>query len=128
MRFVPAVATNQSGGGGQWWQVAVTIDLPDLLDASTTVDGTAYSATDGTTCATTIPDLGTGGTVGIDGLALATLDRPEFEIFDANDRNCGPGPAGSQLHGAPAGHLRLRRCPSTTTPRPTSAWTRSPAR
>jgi parallel beta-helix repeat protein len=90
MRFVPAVATNASGGGGSWWQVAVTLDLPDVLDVNTTIDGTAYSLFNGTSLRDENPGLlGAGGTVGVASLALPTLGRPELEILDSNNRNIG---------------------------------------
>jgi uncharacterized repeat protein (TIGR01451 family) len=89
MRFVPTVAANASGGGGVWWQVAVTLDLPDVLDVNTTIDGTAYSASDGTTVRNdNATGLGSGGTAGVDGLGLPTLD-PEFEIVDSANKNIG---------------------------------------
>ncbi|HSR44476.1 MAG TPA: immunoglobulin-like domain-containing protein [Acidimicrobiia bacterium] len=47
MRFVPAVAAND--GTGSWWRLAVTTALPAVSDSQTTIDGTAYSAADGTT-------------------------------------------------------------------------------
>jgi hypothetical protein len=40
MRFVPAVATNASGGGGSWWRITTANRLPDVGDALTTIDGT----------------------------------------------------------------------------------------
>ena len=59
MRFVPAVATNASGSGGNWWKITVaTSALPTITDAGTTIDGTAYYNTTGvwgpagTMCAT----------------------------------------------------------------------------
>lgn len=81
MRFVPAVATNATGGGGNWWRVGVTVALPALADASTTIDGRAYSSADGTTVRDDNAGvLGAGGTVGVDALALSTVARPELEI------------------------------------------------
>jgi uncharacterized repeat protein (TIGR01451 family) len=85
MRFVPAVATNQTGGGGDWWELAVTTALPDLTDAGTTIDGTAYSSADGVTVNDVNPgQVGTGGTVGVDGLTLDLIDRPELELNGGN--------------------------------------------
>ena len=70
--------------------MAVSEDLPDVLDNGTTIDGTAYSLVDGTSLRDDNPGLlGTGGTVGVDSLALPTLGRPEFEILDSNNRNIG---------------------------------------
>ncbi len=86
MRFVPAVPANV----GTWWQVAVSEDLPDILDNNTTIDGTAYSLNDGISLRDLNPgSMGTGGVVGVDDLALPTFNRPEFEIFDADNRNIG---------------------------------------
>ncbi|MDH3238273.1 MAG: right-handed parallel beta-helix repeat-containing protein, partial [Deltaproteobacteria bacterium] len=90
MRFVPAVATNGSGGGGSWWQIPVTVLLPAVTDASTTVDGRAYNFSDGTTLRDTNPGtLGTGGTVGVGALALPTVSRPELEIVASGGRAIG---------------------------------------
>jgi hypothetical protein len=83
MRFVPAVATNASGGGGNWWRIGVTVALQALADVSTTIDGRAYSSADGTTVRDDNTGvLGAGGTVGVDALALSTVARPELEIQD----------------------------------------------
>ncbi|MFI5370517.1 MAG: SdrD B-like domain-containing protein [Candidatus Eisenbacteria bacterium] len=51
--------------------------LPALTDAFTRLDGGTQTSDVGNTNATT---LGTGGTVGVDGLALPTLAGPEVEI------------------------------------------------
>ncbi len=48
MRFVPAVPTDAGGGGLTWWRSSVTEQLPTLVDASTAVDGQAYSFADPT--------------------------------------------------------------------------------
>ena len=81
MRFVPAVALN----AGTYWQLAVTSALPAIIDASTTIDGTAYSNTNGTTVRDTNAGLlGAGGTVGVDALALAQVARPELEVVDGS--------------------------------------------
>jgi hypothetical protein len=91
MRFVPAVGTNDSGSGGTWWTIDVASVLPTLTDANTTIDGTAYYATSGVwgPAGTTVRDtnagsVGSGGTVGVDGLALATVARPELELAGNN--------------------------------------------
>ena len=63
--------------------ITVTNALPQITDAGTTIDGTAFAATDGTTVRDTNAGLlGAGGTVGVDGLALAQVERPELEIRD----------------------------------------------
>ena len=90
MRFVPAVATNAGSGGSQWWQVAVTLDLPDVLDSNTTIDGTAYSLFNGTSLRDDNPGLlGAGGTWAWTAWRCRPLSRPEFEILDSNNRNIG---------------------------------------
>ena len=87
MRFVPAVAANS--GGGTSWTITATSVLPIITDASTTIDGTAYYNTTGVwgPAGTTVRDsnvgaVGTGGTVGVDAIALAQVNRPELEITD----------------------------------------------
>ena len=81
MRFVPAHAPNQTGGGGNWWQLTLTGDLPTITDAATTIDGTAYSLLDGTTVRDDNPSqVGTGGPVGTQGFTLPLFERPELEL------------------------------------------------
>jgi len=85
MRFIPAVAANASGGGGQWWRISLTVVLPALVDPGTTVDGMAYDAANGTSILDSNPGaLGAGGSVGTGGVALATVARPELEIAGSN--------------------------------------------
>lgn len=80
MRFVPAVAAN--AGGATYWQVAVTSALAAVVDGSTTLDGTAYNSSNGTSLRdTNTGSLGAGGTVGVDGLALSQVERPELEVL-----------------------------------------------
>jgi hypothetical protein len=89
MRFVPAVATNASGGGGNWWSISTASELPSIDDALTTIDGTAYSSTNGTTLRNDNATAnGVGGTVGIDNLPLPTLD-PELQLVGVNDPKTG---------------------------------------
>jgi uncharacterized repeat protein (TIGR01451 family) len=77
MRFVPAVAAN----AGSYWRVTVSNALPAVTDSSTTIDGTAYSSSDGTTVLNTnAATLGAGGTVGVDNVALPQLSGPELEV------------------------------------------------
>ncbi len=79
MRFVPAVAAN--AGGATYWQVAVTSALAAVVDGSTTLDGTAYNNSNGTGLSDpNTGSLGAGGTVGVDGLALSPVARPELEV------------------------------------------------
>ncbi|MDX1921357.1 MAG: Ig-like domain-containing protein, partial [Candidatus Caenarcaniphilales bacterium] len=83
MRFVPAVNTNASGGGGNWWQISVTNILPSITDANTTIDGRAFSASDGITILDVNSGaLGDGGTAGVDSLPIAQVEKPELEIVD----------------------------------------------
>jgi parallel beta-helix repeat protein len=90
MRFVPAVATNASGGGGQWWRIPLTSNLPILVDPGTTVDGTAYDSANGTSILDSNPGtLGTGGPVGTGGVVLAAVARPELEIVGSNGTRFG---------------------------------------
>jgi len=90
MRFVPAVAANASGGGGQWWRVSLTSNLPGLVDPGTTVDGTAYDSANGVSILDSNPGTsGTGGPVGTVGVALAAVARPELEIVGSNGTRFG---------------------------------------
>ena len=97
MRFVPVVATNEAGSGGNWWTINVAAVLPTISGANTTIDGTAYYSTSGVwgPAGVTVRDanagqVGTGGTVGVDGIALATVARPELELAGGN-LFTGPG-------------------------------------
>ena len=99
MRFVPAVTggvnATPNAGGNTFWQISVTSPLPQITDANTTIDGTAFAATDGTTVRNTnASSMGAGGFVGTgaDGVAgtgdevpLGQVGRPELEI-----RNTAP--------------------------------------
>lgn len=77
MRFVPVVAPN----AGTWWRIGVSNALPAITDANTTIDGQPYSSTDGVTVLNNnAGTLGAGGTVGVDALALATVNKPELEL------------------------------------------------
>jgi uncharacterized repeat protein (TIGR01451 family) len=83
MRFVPAspYAPNTSGSGGSWWTLSVSNPLPFVLDQYTTLDGTAYDAQNPLSLRDTNPGvLGTGGTVGVDGLPLPQTPRPELAL------------------------------------------------
>ncbi len=84
MRFVPAVPTNESGSSGSWWHVTAGSALPKILDDNTTIDGTAYSYSDGTTVVdSNTGQIGTGGTVGVgeDGIP-GSGDEPTLPYFD----------------------------------------------
>jgi hypothetical protein len=81
LRFVPAVDAEASGEGGQWWRIGVATPLPPIEDAGTTLDGTAFSLVDGLSLIdANHGDMGTGGTVGVEGAPLARVARPELEI------------------------------------------------
>ncbi|GAG25685.1 unnamed protein product, partial [marine sediment metagenome] len=92
MRFVPTGATNATdSGGNDWWRITVTSALPTLSDDNSTIDGTAYDFSDGTTTLNTNPIvLGYVGSVGLgddalpatgDEPALSGVSGPELEIF-----------------------------------------------
>ena len=105
MRFVPAVPAN----AGTWWQVAVTVDLPDVLDSNTTIDGTAYSFNDGTSLRDENPGfLGTGGSRGRGRPGPADPQPTRVRDLGRQQPQYRPGPAGRQRHRAASGHLRLR--------------------
>ncbi|MBT8102465.1 MAG: right-handed parallel beta-helix repeat-containing protein, partial [Gammaproteobacteria bacterium] len=81
MRFVPAAPTNASFGGNNWRRVSVTAQLPNIEDAATTVDGSAYDPADGITpLNTNTAAIGTGAAVGVSGLFTTPLLDPELEI------------------------------------------------
>ena len=98
MRFVPAVGTNAAGGGGAWWQLTLTGALPQITDAFTTIDGTAYDSTlrgaaqDAAPLNTNTGTLGYVGGVGLgadliagtaDDPTLAGVQKTELEITEA---------------------------------------------
>jgi hypothetical protein len=82
MRFVPAVPPNAAdGAGNSWWRIAVNTELPRLLGAATTIDGTAHDLSDGSTTRDTNGALiGTGETVGAQGIYTTPRLDPELEI------------------------------------------------
>ncbi len=81
MRFVPSVATNASGSGGNWWQISLGSNLPAVTDALTTIDGRAYNLNaPATLIDTNSGSVGTGGSVGVDNISLNTFTRKELEI------------------------------------------------
>ncbi|MBO6524053.1 MAG: DUF2341 domain-containing protein [Balneolaceae bacterium] len=81
MRFIPAVPTNNSGGGGNWWRYSLGSELPAIVDPLTTINGTAYQLNAPTsTRDDNAGTVGTGGSVGIDNISLNTVTRKEFEI------------------------------------------------
>ena len=96
MRFVPVGNPNVTpgglGGGDDFWRITLTVALPAITDASTVIDGTAYSFIDGTTLRdTNTGTVGYTGRVGLgadvventaDDLTLAGVARAELEIVD----------------------------------------------
>ncbi|MDH3588052.1 MAG: right-handed parallel beta-helix repeat-containing protein, partial [Gammaproteobacteria bacterium] len=81
MRFVPAAPTNGSDAGNNWWRVDVTSPLPVIADTATTVDGAAYSNTDGiTSIDPNDANIGAGETVGVDLLFTTPILDPELEL------------------------------------------------
>jgi uncharacterized repeat protein (TIGR01451 family) len=72
--------------------ISPTTALPALTDAGTTIDGTTQTDNVGNTNAAV---LGTGGTVGVDGLALSQVNGPEVEIRDAGGLAIGLDVQGS---------------------------------
>ncbi|MFN2476900.1 MAG: beta strand repeat-containing protein [Chthoniobacterales bacterium] len=102
MRFVPAVPAN----AGLWWRVGINVALPAISDGGTTIDGQAYSATDGTTVLSQNPGtVGAGGTVGVGALALTPLNKPAFEI--QNVRSTAVVNVGLDLQASAAAIRRL---------------------
>ncbi|NNE95695.1 MAG: hypothetical protein HKN24_06670, partial [Acidimicrobiales bacterium] len=89
MRFVPAVPTNASGGGHNWWQLIVSSGLPAITDAATTIDGDARqwnSPVNGVdpTATSILPDAATGASA----LPTGTVDIPELLLW--GDRTTEP--------------------------------------
>lgn len=81
MRFIPAEPTTTSGGGGAWWKYDPLVNLPEIIDPLTTIDGTAYQLTAPLNTRDDNPGtIGSGGTVGIDNLSLNTETLKEFEL------------------------------------------------
>lgn len=81
MRFVPAVATNASGGGGNWWSITIGSALPAVTGPLTTIDGTAFDLNNpASELDTNTGSTGTGGNVGVDQLPLNTFQLKELDI------------------------------------------------
>jgi len=82
MRFVPVEPTDATDGTNTWWRISITNGLPYVDAPATTIDGSARDLADGMTIRDTNPTvLGTGGTVGVDGLALPQVAGPELELL-----------------------------------------------
>ncbi len=70
--------TNQLTGGVA--QIVPASQLPAITDTNTSIDGTEQTTNVGDTNSGT---LGTGGPVGVDGLTLSTVNKPEVQISAA---------------------------------------------
>lgn len=70
--------TNQLTGGVA--QIVPASQLPAITDTNTSIDGTLQTTNVGDTNSGT---LGTGGSVGVDSLALSTVNKPEVQISAA---------------------------------------------
>ncbi|MEQ9091719.1 MAG: SwmB domain-containing protein [Balneola sp.] len=85
MRFVPSVATNETGSGGNWWKITLSSELPAITDPLTTLDGRSFNLNSPLSILNpNSGSVGTGGSVGIDGISLNTFERKELEV-DLND-------------------------------------------
>jgi len=60
-----------------WWRIQLASTLPLITRAGVTIDGTTQTSNQGNT---NPGQVGTGGTVGTDNLALPRYNRPEIEI------------------------------------------------
>ncbi|MBT8110118.1 MAG: right-handed parallel beta-helix repeat-containing protein [Gammaproteobacteria bacterium] len=90
MRFVPAAPANASLGGNSWWRTSITAQLPNIEDAATTIDGSAYNPANGVTpFNTNTAAIGAGAAVGVAGTFNTPLLDPELEIQGDNIVNNG---------------------------------------
>src|SRR5665811_90899 len=90
MRFVPAEAPTVDldaipDSGDEWWRIVASSNLPAVSGVSTTIDGTAYQLANGTIALDqNSGHLGWnepgGRTVGVDGIALPRVEKPELEL------------------------------------------------
>ena len=62
--------------------INLTTALPAITRANVTIDGTTQTDTNSGV-------LGAGGTVGVDGLALSTVNKPDIEIVDGGSFTVG---------------------------------------
>jgi hypothetical protein len=101
MRFVPAVATNASGGGHTWWQLILTAGLPSITDSDTTVNGDArqwnspVNGIDGTANV-----VRADATVGANSQLTGTVDIPELLLW--GNRATDPTMDGIRVHASTA--------------------------
>ncbi|NNL13778.1 MAG: hypothetical protein HKO82_08845, partial [Acidimicrobiia bacterium] len=79
MHFVPSGPTNAAAVGADWWLLAPSGALTPINDADTAVDGTAFNNT-GAVRNDNPGAVGTGGTVGVDAIALAQVAGSELQI------------------------------------------------
>ena len=92
MRFVPVVEQNVSIGGNRWWRIEVTQDLGDLVDAGTTIDGTAYDKLNpNRVIDSNAGFIGSGGVVGTTDQFLVHTAKSELELL--NVRGAGDATA-----------------------------------
>lgn len=82
-RFVPAVAMNQSN----WWRITTASALPVITGSNVTIDGTAFSNTNGVTVLNTNSGSIAGATVGTQRYAIANFALPELEIVSSTMAN-----------------------------------------
>ena len=59
--------------------INVTTELPQITDANTSIDGTTQTTNVGDN---NTGQFGTGGTVGVDNISLAKVNKPEVELSD----------------------------------------------
>jgi hypothetical protein len=81
MHFVPSVATNQGSGSNKWWQINQGASgLPTITNSDTTLDGRAWSNTDGTTQLNTNTGTIAGSSVGTTAYQIDNYNKPELEV------------------------------------------------
>ena len=84
-RIAFAIATTDANYAGGVFTIAPSTALPTITDALT-IDGTTQAANIGNTNAGV---FGGGWTVGVDGLAIAPVERPEIQIVGTNSLGHG---------------------------------------
>lgn len=101
MRFVPVVTSTEQLASDEWWEIAVSVALPAITDADTTIDGTSHNYLTGLEQNSNSATLGQSthvgtGPEGADGVAgngdelsgdwdaywLDGVDAPDLEIHD----------------------------------------------
>ncbi len=71
------ISTNDPNYNGQWWTITLVSPLPPLGDSGTEVLGFSQATNQSDT---NVGQVGTGGTVGVDAMALPMYERPEIAI------------------------------------------------